>query len=241
MRDGDDYLVNGTKMWTTWAQYADWIFCLVRTSTEDKKQAGISFLLIGMKTPGITVRPVITIVGGHEVNQMFFEDVRVPAENLVGEENQGWTYAKVLLGHERFMSGGVANAKRALEKLKKIAANEQSCGRPLIEHSRFRERMAEVEAEIMAIEYSTLRFIAAAKGDHPGSEASLLKLRGSQVLQRLSELTFEAAGHYAFPHMTEVLTEGWNEPPIGPDYAAPLASNYFNDRKVSIYSGSNEI
>ena len=242
VRDGDDYVVNGSKMWTTWAQWADMIFCLVRTSTEGKKQAGISFLLIDMTSPGITVRPVITIEGGHEVNQVFFEDVRVPAANLVGEENQGWTYAKVLLGHERFMSAGTANAKRALANLKRIAANEQSGGRPLIEDTWFCDRMAKVETEIMSLEYTTLRFIAAAaKGEHPGSEASLLKLRGSQVRQRLSELTMEAAGHYAFPHLPEVLTEGWNEPPIGPDYAAPLAATYFNDRKVSIYSGSNEI
>ena len=162
IQDGDDYVVNGTKMWTTWAQYADWIFCLVRTSTEGKRQAGISFLLIDINTPGITVRPVITIEGDHEVNQVFFEDVRVPAANLIGEENQGWTYAKVLLGHERFMSARTANAKRALAKLKRIAANEQSGGRPMIENTRFCERMAVIETEIMALEYTTLRFIAAA-------------------------------------------------------------------------------
>ena len=242
IQDGDDYVVNGSKMWTTWAQWADMIFCLVRTSTEGKKQAGISFLLIDMKTPGITVRPVITIEGGHEVNQVFFEDVRVPVANLIGEENQGWTYAKVLLGHERFMSASVAGSKQALTKLKKIAGAEHDSGRPLIENRRFREHIAEVELEVMSLEYTSLRFIAAAaKGEHPGSEASLLKLRGSEVYQNLTELTFEAIGHYAFPHVATVLNEGWNEPPIGPDYAAPLASQYFNQRKVSIYSGSNEI
>ena len=242
VRDGDEYVVNGTKMWTTWAQWANMIFCLVRTSTEGKKQAGISFLLIDMTTPGITVRPVITIEGGHEVNQVFFDDVRVLLANRVGEENQGWTYAKALLGHERFMSAAVPTSKRLLAKLKQIAQSELAGGRPLIEDARFRERIARAEIELMALEYTTLRYMAAAAaGEHPGSEASLLKTRGSEVAQLMTELSFEAVGHYAFPHMPEVLAHGWNEPPIGPDYAAPLAAQYFNERKISIYSGSNEI
>ena len=242
VRDGDEYVVDGTKMWTTAAHWADWIFCLVRTSTEGRKQAGISFLLIDMTTPGITVRPIITIEGGHEVNQVTFEDVRVPLANRIGEENQGWTYAKVLLSHERFMGASVPHSKRMLAQLKKIAANEQAGGRPLIEDARFRDRVARAEIELMALEYTTLRTIAAATaGEQPGTEVSLLKLRGSEVRQGLTELTFEAAGHYAFPHVREVLEDGWNEPPIGPDHAAPLASRYFNERKVSIFAGSNEI
>ena len=242
VRDGGDYVVNGTKMWTTWAHWADWIFCLVRTSTEGRKQAGISFLLIDMTTPGITVRPIITIEGGHEVNQVTFEDVRVPLANRIGEENQGWTYAKVLLSHERFMAASVPHSKRLLARLKKIAANEQAGGRPLIEDARFRERIARAEIELMALEYTTLRYIAAATaGARPGNEVSLLKLRGSEIRQGITELLFEAVGHYAFPHVLEVLEEGWNEPPIGPAYAAPLASQYFNERKVSIFAGSSEI
>ena len=242
VRDGDDYVVNGTKMWTTEAHWADWIFCLVRTSTEGKKQAGISFLLIDMTTPGITVRPVITIEGGHEVNQVFFEDVRVPAENLVGEENQGWTYAKVLLSHERLMVASVPRSKQLLARLKRIAASEQAGGRPLIEEPHFRDRMARLEIDLMVLEYTTLRFIAAASaGDEPGTEVSLLKIRGSEMGQNILEMMFEAVGYYALPFAPNAMTEGWNEPPIGPDYAALTAPQYFNERKISIFSGSNEI
>ena len=241
LREGDEYFCNGTKMWTAWAQWADWIFCLVRTSTEGKRQAGISFLLIDMTTPGITVQPVITIEGGHEVNQVFFEDVRVPVANRIGEENKGWTYAKFLLSHERFLGADVPRSKRMLERLKLIAADQQSGGRALIENLRFRDRIASAEIELMALEYTTLRYIAAANaGAEPGTEVSLLKLRGSEVQQGITELLFEAVGHYAFPHTTGEL-EGRNEPPIGPDYAAPLSPQYFNERKISIYAGSNEI
>jgi alkylation response protein AidB-like acyl-CoA dehydrogenase len=239
--DGDHYVVNGAKTWTTAAR-ADMIFCLVRTSTEGRKQAGISFLLIDMTSPGITVRPIITIEGGHEVNQVSSDDVRVPVANRVGEENKGWTYAKVLLGHERFMSASVPYSKRMLGHIRDIAASEQCHGRPLIEDRRFRERLASTEIELMALEHTTLRYIAAASaGGHPGPEVSLLKLRGSEVRQRMTELAFEAAGHYAFPHVPGVLDDGWNEPPVGPDYAAPLASQYFNERKILIFAGSSEI
>ncbi len=241
IQDGDDYIINGSKMWTTWAQYADWIFCLVRTSTEGKRQAGISFLLVDINTPGITIRPVITIDGDHEVNQVFFEDVRVPVVNRIGEENKGWTYAKFLLSHERFMSAEVPRSKRMLAKLKQVAATEQSGDRPLIENPRFRERMAKTEIELMALEYTALRYISAANADEePGTEVSLLKLRGSEVQQDITELLFEAVGHYAFPYFQPGM-EGRNEPPIGPDYAPPLAAQYFNNRKTSIYAGSNEI
>jgi alkylation response protein AidB-like acyl-CoA dehydrogenase len=242
VRDGDDYVVNGTKTWTTAGQWADMIFCLVRTSTEGKKQAGISFLLVDMKSPGITMQPIITIEGGHEVNQVFFDNVAVPVANRIGEENKGWTYAKVLLGHERFMSASVPYSKRMLRRITEIAATEQSHGKPLIEDRRFRERLADTEIQLMALEQTMLRFIAAANaGDHPGPEVSLLKLRGSEIRQSMTELAFEAAGHYAFPHVPGVLDNGWNEPPVGPEYAAPLASQYFNERKISIFAGSNEI
>ncbi len=242
VRDGDDYVVNGSKMWTTWAQWADWIFCLVRTSTEGKKQAGISFLLIDMATPGITVRPVITIEGGHEVNQVFFEDVRVPIANRIGEENKGWTYAKFLLGHERTGIAGVAKSKRKVEKIKEIAAIEQSGGAPLIEDGDFRTRLAKVEIELSALEYTNLRTMTAENtGKGPGPEASILKIRGTQIEQELNEIFVNALGHYAIPVSTG---RGWpppNEPTIGPDYAVGRVEELFLRRAASIYGGSNEI
>ena len=242
VRDGDDYVVNGTKMWTTEAHWADMIFCLVRTSTEGKKQAGISFLLVDMTTPGITVRPVITIEGGHEVNQVFFDEVRVPAENLVGKENEGWTYAKVLLSHERLMVAGVPRAKHMLARLKHIAAAEKSGGRRLDQNPRFRGRMAQLEIDLMTLDYSTRRFVAAANaGDEPGTEVSFLKIRGSDMGQNILEMIMEAVAYYAMPYTPEAEIWGSNEPPIGPDYAALAAPHYFNERKISIFSGSNEI
>lgn len=242
IREGDEYVVNGTKMWTTEAHWADMIFCLVRTSTEGKKQAGISFLLMDMTTPGITVRPVITIEGAHEVNQVFFDDVRVPAENLVGKENEGWTYAKVLLSHERLMVAGVPRAKHLMARLKKIAAAEQSGGRPLIEDRRFREKLAGLEIDLMTLDYSTQRFVAAAHaGDEPGTEVSFLKIRGSEMGQNILEMILEATAYYAMPYTPEADILGSNEPPIGPEYAALAAPQFFNERKISIFSGSNEI
>lgn len=242
VRDGDEYVVNGTKMWTTEAHWADMIFCLVRTSTEGKKQAGISFLLMDMTTPGITIKPVITIEGAHEVNQVFFDDVRVPAENLVGKQNEGWTYAKVLLSHERMMVAGVPRAKYLMARLKKIAAAEQSGGRPLIENSRFREKLAELEIDLMTLDYSTQRFVAAANaGDEPGTEVSFLKITGSEMGQNILEMVMEACAYYAMPFTPEADILGSNEPPIGPEYAALVPIQYFNERKISIFSGSNEI
>ncbi len=242
VRHGDDYVVNGAKTWTTHAQAADMIFCLVRTSTEGKRQEGISFLLIDIKSPGVTVRPIITLDGGDEINEVHFDNVRVPATNRIGEENKGWTYAKLLLSHERLMIADVPRSKRLLARLKYIANEEQSGGRPLIEDSRFAERIAALEIELMALEYTTLRFIARTDaGDEPGPEVSMLKIRGSEVQQAITEATMEALGHHALPYCPEALIEGWNEDPIGPDYAAPVAPRYFNARKISIYSGSNEI
>ncbi len=247
--DGDHYVVTGQKTWNTLGQYADWIFCLVRTSTEGRQQHGISFLLIDMKTPGITVRPIIMLDGEHEINEVWFEDVRVPVENLIGEENKGWTYAKFLLGHERTGIAGVGRSKRELKKLKEIARKETANGRPLIEDQRFRDRVAQVELELMALEITNLRVIStesAADGKKraPGPEASILKIKGSEIQQMLTELQMQALGHYALPWIEEALDAGWPGDALMADYAdhaAPLSGRYFNFRKTTIYGGSNEI
>jgi alkylation response protein AidB-like acyl-CoA dehydrogenase len=242
-REGDHYVVNGQKTWTTLAHIADWIFNLVRTNPgATKTQEGISFLLVDMKSPGITVRPIVTLDGGREINEVFFDNVRVPAENLVGEENKGWTYAKFLLGNERTGIARVGASKRELKRLKEIAGSERDGGRPLIESPRFRDKIAALEIELMALEITNLRMIARMRGGRgPGPESSILKIKGSEVQQRLTELAMEAVGPYALPFQAEALEEGWNEEPIGPEYAAALAPHYFNYRKVSIYGGSNEI
>ena len=242
MRDGDEYVVNGSKIWTTSAHWADMIFCLVRTDTNAKNQEGISFLLINMHESGIDVRPIITMDGGHEVNQVFFEDVRVPITNLVGEENKGWTYAKFLLKHERAGIAAIGSQKRQLNRLKEIAQAEQSNGQALIEEPRFRDKISRAEIELMALEYTELRAVSAAnQGRVPGTEVNLLKIRGSEMQQKISELLIEAIGYYANPFVPDSFDAGWNEEPIGPDYAAALAPEYFNWRKSSIYAGSNEI
>jgi len=246
VRDGGHYVVNGQKTWTTLGQYADWIFCLVRTSTEGRQQEGISFLLIDMKTPGITVRPIIMMDGEHEINEVWFEDVHVPVENLIGEENKGWTYAKFLLGHERTGIAGVGRSKRELKKLKEIARRETSGGRPLIEDPRFRDRIAQVELELMALEITNLRVISAEgeKKRAPGPEASILKIKGSEIQQMLTELQMQALGHYALPYIHEGLDADWQGDPLMAaygDHAAPLSGHYFNYRKTTIYGGSNEI
>ncbi len=242
-RVGDKYIVNGQKTWTTLGQYADWIFCLVRTSVDARKQEGISFLLIDMKTPGIQVRPIIMLDGEHEVNEVWFDNVEVPVQNLVGEENKGWTYAKFLLGHERTGIAEVGRSKRRLKRLKDIAARQCGAdGRPLIEDLRFRDRIAQVEIELMALEITNLRVIAAEmEKKSPGPEASLLKIRGSEIQQTLSELLMLALGTDALPYQEAALDAGYDGPLAGPDYAAPLAGQYFNTRKTTIYGGSNEI
>ena len=242
VRDGDDYIVNGSKIWTTSAHWADMIFCLVRTDTDVKKQEGISFLLINMHDPGIEVRPLITLDGGHEVNQVFFTDVRVPATNLVGEENKGWTYAKFLLKHERASVAAIGAQKRQLQRLKEIARGEQSSGGKLIEEPTFRDKISKAEIDLMALEYTELRAVSAANlGETPGTEVNLLKIRGSEMQQKISELMLEAIGYYANPFLPESAEPGWNETPVGPEYGAHLAPDYFNWRKSSIYSGSNEV
>ncbi len=239
VREGDYYIVNGQKTWTTLAQYADWIFCLVRTNTDVKQQEGISFLLIDMKSPGITVKPIIVLDGAHEVNEVFFDNVKVPVANRVGEENKGWTYAKFLLVHERSGIARVAGSKRAVERLKEIARAELDDGKPLIETDSFAHKVAELEIELSALEYTELRTLAAeSKGQMAGPESSILKIRGTEIQQRITELTEEAVGYYALPNDRR---KGSNEYPVGPDYAVGAAGRYFNMRKASIYGGSNEI
>jgi pimeloyl-CoA dehydrogenase large subunit len=245
-RNGSDhYVVNGQKTWTTTAQWADWIFCLVRTDPAAKKQEGISFLLIDMKTPGITVRPIVTIDGGREVNEVFFDDVKVPAENLVGQENKGWDYAKFLLGNERTGIARVGMSKERIRRLRELATLERAHDRPLIEDERFRAKIAAVEVELKALEMTQLRVVANErnrKGNRPDPASSILKIKGSEIQQTISELLLEVVGPYALPYQPEYLDEErWNEPPVGPDWAPSLAPSYFNTRKVSIYGGTNEI
>jgi alkylation response protein AidB-like acyl-CoA dehydrogenase len=241
-RDGDHYVVNGQKTWITLAQHADWIFCLVRTDRAAKPQAGISFLLVDMRTPGVTVRPIVMLDGGHEVNEVWLENVRVPVENLVGEENKGWTYAKFLLGHERTNIAGIGASKRELARLKQIARQERKHGRPLVEDPFFAARLAQVEIELMALEITNLRVVSAeAERRAPGPEASLLKIKGTEIQQAISELMMQAVGPYALPFRREAMEPGFAGPPAGPAYAAPLAATYCNLRKASIYGGSNEI
>lgn len=238
--DGKDhYIVNGQKTWTTLAQHADWGFFLVRTNSEVKAQEGISFLLIDMTSPGVTVRPIITLGGEHEVNEVWLENVKVPVENRIHEENKGWTCAKFLLAHERSGIARVAASKRAVEKLKTIAKTELDEDKPLIEDPMFRRKIAELEIDLTALEYSELRTLASeAAGKGPGPESSLLKIKGTEVQQRVTALTLEAVGHYGAPYFRG--PDG-NEYAIGPDYAQRAAPVYFNMRKTSIYGGSNEI
>jgi len=239
-RTGNVYVVNGQKTWTTNAQYSDWIFCLVRTNREVKKQAGISFLLIDMRSKGITVRPIQTIDGGYEINEVFFDDVEVPVENLVGEENRGWDYAKFLLSHERFGQARIGVSKERLRRVRDVARNVESGGQPLIEDRAFRERLVAVEVELKALEINQLRALAAHCGDGrdgPDPASSILKIRGSELQQATTELLLEAAGPFAAPYDSGGL-DGAN---AARDWTAQIASSYFNNRKVSIYGGSNEI
>lgn len=240
VRDGDDYIVNGQKTWTTLGQYANKIFCLVRTDTNVKQQEGISFLLIDMDTPGIEVRPIKLLDGTPEVNEVWFTDVRVPAENLVGEENMGWTYAKYLLTHERTNIAGVGFSQAALASVKRMARQERHNGKPLIGNPHFAARLAQVEIDLMAMATTNLRIISkAAAGQAPGVESSMLKVKGTIIRQELNDLARRAAGPYAMPFASETL-DGDNDP-VGPGYAAPTAAKYFNNRKLSIFGGSNEI
>jgi len=239
VRDGDDYVVDGTKLWTTHAHYANWMFLLVRTATEGKPQAGISFLLTPMDAPGITVRPIISISGEHEVNQVFFDSVRIPVANRVGEENQGWAVAKYLLEFER---GGGASASRLGSHLQKVRAIAEREG-VWPEEPGFRRRWATLEIELQALDQAERNAAAVlSAGRSVGdASASILKLTVSDLLQRITELGAEAIGRYAAADQRHALGIGANAPPIGPEYAATPMAKYLNSRAATIYGGSNEI
>jgi len=242
VRDGDHYIVDGQKTWTTLGQHANMIFCLVRTNREAKKQQGISFLLIDMATPGVEVRPIITLEGEHEVNEVFFTGVRVPVENLVGEEDKGWTCAKYLLTYERTNIAGVGLSVAALERLKRISAQQTRNGRPLDEDPSFAARVARVEIDLENMKTTNLRVIAAvAGGGVPGAESSMLKICGTEIRQEILSLTRRAMGPYARPFIPEALEDGYSAMQVGPEAAASAAAQYFNNRKLSIFGGSNEI
>jgi alkylation response protein AidB-like acyl-CoA dehydrogenase len=237
MENGKEYfIVNGQKTWTTLGQYANMIFCLVRTAQDVRKQEGISFLLIDMQTPGVEVRPIITLDGEHEVNEVFFTDVRVPVENLVGEENKGWSYAKYLLTYERTNIAGVGFSVAALRRLKHLASKLQRNGRALIADPLFAARLARVEIDLENMKTTNLRVIAAvAGGGVPGAESSMLKIRGTEIRQEISSLMRRAMGPYAQPLIEEAL-DGADDLD-----GSSAAAQYFNNRKLSIFGGSNEI
>ncbi|HLT77836.1 MAG TPA: acyl-CoA dehydrogenase family protein [Ferrovibrio sp.] len=238
--DGDHYIVNGHKIWTTQAHFANMMFCLVRTDQNTKPQEGISFLLIDMNTPGITVRPIISIDEGHSVNEVFLDNVRVPKTNLIGKEGKGWTYAKFLLGNERTTIAEVARSKQRLRRLKEIARAEQAFGAPLLQDPAFRDKVAAVEIDLLALEYTNLRVLAAENaGKGVGPEVSMLKIRGSEIQQTITELACEALGYYAAPY--ERRPDGSNQPPVGPDYAQGRMESFLYYRATTIYGGSNEI
>jgi len=243
VRDGDHYVLNGQKTWTTLAQHADWGFFLCRTDpTAKKPQEGISFILVDMNTPGIEVKPIKLIDGTHEVNETWLTDVRVPVENLVGTENEGWTYAKFLLAHERSGIAGVARSKRGVERLRSIASEELVDGQPLLQSQDFARKISQLEIDLTALEFTELRTLASeAAGKGPGPESSILKVKGTEIQQRLTELTLEAVGNYGAPYGYGMENTGNDGFGVGPDHANFAAETYFNMRKTSIYGGSNEI
>jgi alkylation response protein AidB-like acyl-CoA dehydrogenase len=239
---GDHYLVNGQKIWTSWAHYADWMFCLVRTSRHDRPQKGITFLLLDMNSPGVEITPIVALDGTHSLNAVFFTDVRVPKENRIGNEGDGWTYAKFLLSHERLDNASVGFAKRLLKKLKKIAAGEAGGGLPLDQDPAFRLKLVDVEVRLIALDLRVLQMLAEmAAGGSPGPAVSSLKIRGTELCQRILELTMEAAGYYAMPYQKSLILGASEEAPVGPSYAATSAARYFNRRAMSIFGGTNEI
>jgi hypothetical protein len=243
-RRGDHYILNGTKTWTTLAHFADWIFCLVRTSSDvARRQEGISFLLVDMSIPGVTVKPIITIEGEREVNEVHFENVEVPVENLVGEEGKGWTYGKVLLQHERTNIAGVARSKYRMQGLREKSARRVHDGVPLLDDRNFARKLASVEIELKALEYTELRTLAAvAVGKAPGPESSILKVKGTELQQAIDALFVEAAGYYALPHVPQQYEAGFpSTERIGSGTETQTSLRYFNNRKASIYGGSNEI
>ncbi|ARP79614.1 pimeloyl-CoA dehydrogenase large subunit [Bordetella genomosp. 8] len=241
-RVGDHYVVNGQKTWTTWAQYANMIFCLVRTDPGARKQAGISFLLMDMNAPGITVRPIIMLDEEHEVNEVFFDNVKVPVENLIGEENQGWTYAKYLLGHERTNIAAVGRSKRELRSLKRLALRQGKNGQPLLRDPVFAAKVATLEIELIGLEMLVQKTISQESHQKsPAPEASMLKVKGSEIQLGIAELMLEAVGPYGAPFDPAFIAGEREHAITGNDDAAPLASLYLNSRKIAIYGGSNEI
>ncbi|HEY2610386.1 MAG TPA: acyl-CoA dehydrogenase family protein [Reyranella sp.] len=246
VREGDHYVVNGQKIWTTNAHYADWIFCLVRTSNEGKRQEGISFLLIDMKSPGIKIDPIYLVDGTrtpmrHEVNQVFFTDVKVPVENLVGEENKGWTYAKYLLEFERGGQAFGPRLRKAFRHLQTLSKSQLDAGEPLSASAKWREKMAALEMEIDAVEMNEMMFYSGLKtGDAPGNMGSVVKMRGTEVGQKVTELAVEAVGWYGAP-FTELRNYDSNIVPVGGDYVDDVSPRYFNTRKTTIYGGSSEV
>jgi alkylation response protein AidB-like acyl-CoA dehydrogenase len=243
-RDGSDYVINGTKIWTTFAQHANRMFCLVRTSTAGKPQDGISFVLLDdMKTPGLSVKPIITLAGDHEVNQVFFDNVRAPIANRVGEENEGWTVAKYLLEFERGGDPYSAGLHTAIASLHAIAkAEAASPGGMLADDPAFRQRMAEIEIDVTALEFTEKRIMSAlSNGQNPGAMSSMMKVRGSETLQKLTEAAIEAIGYYAAPFEPEARALGTNIEPIAPEHGITAMPQYLNHRAASIYAGSNEV
>jgi alkylation response protein AidB-like acyl-CoA dehydrogenase len=235
--DGDHYVVNGAKIWTTYAQYADWIFCLVRTSSEGKKQQGISFLLIEMQSEGVKVNPIESIDNHHSLNEVEFNNVRVPVANLIGEQDKGWTYAKSLLAHERTSIAGVADSKRALAEVKRFAEEEVNGGRALIDDPLFQKRLSDIEIELMALEYTDLRVLASvASGGAPGAESSLLKIKGTEIQQQIQTLRMDIAAYYQ-----GVLPNELSAQELGHDFGVLARQQYMYGRAATIYGGSNEI
>lgn len=239
---GTHYVVNGQKIWTSYAHHADWMFCLVRTSKEDRPQKGISFLLIDMKSPGVTVQPIRMLDGTHSFNAVFLDHVEVPKENRIGEEGLGWTYAKFLLEHERVHNAAIGIAKAALNRLKQIAQAESFLGRPLAADKVFRAKLIAVQAQLMSLELAALRTLSQlASGAAPGPASSLLKIRGTEIAQQISQLATEAVGYHALPYQPGAIYGSSSEESIGAEHAAAAASNYLWRRGMSIYGGTNEI
>ena len=243
-RVGNEYVLNGTKTWTTLGHMADWIFCLVRTSSDvARRQEGISFILVDMATEGVSVKPIITIEGDREVNEVHFENVKVPAENLIGEEGKGWTYGKVLLQHERTSIAGVARSQYRLSRLKEKIRNSDNTQPSLTGDNDFLKKIGQLEIELKALEFTELRTLAAVSvGKAPGPESSLLKIRGTEIQQKLDELFMEAAGYFSLPYVPQQYNLN-SDPEEHVGFGADSVSSlvYFNNRKASIYGGSNEI
>jgi alkylation response protein AidB-like acyl-CoA dehydrogenase len=241
-RVGDRYTVTGQKIWTSFAQWANWMFALVRTDATGKPQQGISLVLIPMDSPGITVRPIKTLDGGFDVNEVFLDKVEVPVSNLVGEENAGWTIAKYLLGHERTNIAGLGMCKRLLRRLKELARKQTKHGRPLIEDPRFRDKLVKIDMDVLAHEWALARLISLeSAGQGLGTEPSMLKIRGSEIQGELGELLMECAGPYAVPYLHDALELSHEGPTPAGTELNPLTGQYLDLRKVAIYGGTNEI